>query len=49
MLCPDVLQEDQCLRQELKLAKLNYLMKVQEIERNETNFERSCLFCRKFI
>ena len=47
MLCPDVLPEDRGLRQELKLAKLNYLTKVQEAERNETTFERSCLFCRK--
>lgn len=47
MLCPDVLPEDRCLRQELKLAKLNYLTRVQEIERNETDFERSCLFCRE--
>lgn len=47
MLCPDVLPEDQCLRKELKLSKLNYLMKVQETERNETEFERSCLFCSK--
>ena len=49
MLCPDVLPEDRCLRQELKLAKLNYLTKVQEVERNETDFERSCLFCRKLV
>ena len=48
MLCPDVLPEDRGLRQELKLAKLKHLTQVQEVERNQTDFERSCLFCRKF-
>lgn len=47
MLCPDVLPEDRELRQELKLAKLRHLTQVQEVERNQTDFERSCLFCRE--
>lgn len=47
MLCPDVLPEDQNLREELKLAKLNYLMNAQELERNDKQFERNCLFCRE--
>jgi len=42
----DVLAEDRELRLHLQLEKLQHVLDVQERERNDTAFSRSCLFCR---
>lgn len=42
----DVLPEDKELRQHLQIKKLQHVLKVQETEREDPDFHRSCLFCR---
>lgn len=42
----DVLAEDKELRLHLQMEKLQHVLDVQENERNSTDFNRSCLFCR---
>ena len=39
--------EDFKLRQEIKASDLKSLLKQLEFERNDTNFKRNCIFCRK--
>jgi hypothetical protein len=48
MLCPDVLPEDAFVRHDLKKARLNKLLSIVEKERAQNDFNRPCLFCRKF-
>jgi len=45
----DVLMEDKELRLLLQMNKLQHVLDVQERERNSTDFERSCLFCRSMF
>ena len=43
----DVLPEDKELRRRLQEEKLEQVLAVQEFERQDTNFQRGCLFCRQ--
>lgn len=47
LLLSDALQEDKDLRMHLQLKRLEDVLNIQEKERNDVNFERGCLFCRK--
>ena len=42
----DVLTEDKELRMHLQWKRLENVLQIQEKERNNTSFERSCFFCR---
>lgn len=42
----DILSEDKELRIHLQMRKLEHVLEVQEKERKDTDFERSCFFCR---
>ena len=43
----DVLAEDKELRKQLQMDRLEQVLRVQEQERRDENFNRSCLFCRQ--
>ena len=42
----DVLTEDKELRMHLQWKRLENVLQIQEKERNNNRFERSCFFCR---
>ena len=42
-----IFPEDTKLRQEIKETHLKSILKQLQFERNDTNFKRSCIFCRK--
>ncbi|XP_076877746.1 zinc finger protein 277 [Brachyhypopomus gauderio] len=44
LLC-DVLPEDRLLREQLQQIRLEEVLEQQQNEREETNFERNCMFC----
>eukprot|EP00090_Calanus_glacialis_P031701 TRINITY_DN52697_c0_g1_i1.p1 TRINITY_DN52697_c0_g1~~TRINITY_DN52697_c0_g1_i1.p1 ORF type:complete len:476 (+),score=156.19 TRINITY_DN52697_c0_g1_i1:54-1481(+) len=43
----DVHSEDKELRKKLQMDRLEFVLKVQEKERKDTDFSRGCLFCRQ--
>ena len=43
----DVLPEDKELRRRLQEERLEQVLAVQELERQDTTFQRGCLFCRQ--
>ena len=45
-LLSDILAEDKELRMHLQRKKLEHVLSVQEKQRNNTDFKRSCFFCR---
>ncbi|XP_020281904.1 zinc finger protein 277 [Pseudomyrmex gracilis] len=45
-LLSDCLSEDKILREEIHLAKLEWALAQQEVERTDTSFKRGCMFCR---
>ncbi|KAI1289837.1 Zinc finger protein [Halotydeus destructor] len=47
ILSPDVLPEDNKLRQQLSIDRLSRVLADQELERSDTTFKRRCLFCKK--
>ena len=42
----DLLTEDKELRMHLQWKRLEHVLQVQEKERNNSSFKRSCFFCR---
>jgi len=46
-LLSDLCTEDKELRMHLQLLKLEHVLAVQEKERNNSEFKRSCFFCRQ--
>ena len=42
----DKVAEDKELRMHLQLMKLEHVLDIQEIERNNSEFKRNCFFCR---
>lgn len=49
MITPDSLPEDKLLREQLTITRLNKVLRIQEKERNDNEFSRQCLFCRKIF
>jgi len=45
----DVLTEDKELRKQLQMERLEFVLKVQEEERKNLDFNRGCLFCRQIF
>ena len=41
------MSEDKELRRQLQMERLEFVLQVQEEERRNENFSRSCLFCRQ--
>lgn len=48
-LLSDVLPEEKELRQKLNIFKLEKVIKQLELERNDQDYERTCLFCNAMI
>ncbi|KAJ8664215.1 hypothetical protein QAD02_005252 [Eretmocerus hayati] len=46
-LLSDVLKEDKVLRDEIKQAKLEWILSEQVKERTDPSFKRGCIFCRE--